>query len=75
MSPTVTTMVVVADAPANPRMSPRSMSAPNSGAMTNTTNRSERNGGHPHASLSCQKVKAMNIPMAPCAKLKIPDVV
>ncbi len=57
------------------RMRTRSMSAPSSGASTRIVRNSEIGAGMPRLTRSSQYTNAMNIPMAPWAKLKMPDVV
>ena len=52
----------------------RSIARPSSGASTNSTMISASGHGTPHPAETCQYVNAMNMPMAPWAKLKMPDV-
>ena len=56
-------------------MSTRSTSAPNSGANTSTEMSSAGIVGTPQSTFSCQYTNAPNMPIAPWAKLKMPDVV
>ena len=61
-------------------MMTRSTSAPNSGANPNTTIAKANALGMPQppcpdSVLSCQNTNPDSVPNAPCAKLKIPDVV
>ena len=46
-----------------------------SGPKTHTTSSSATTVGSPHDTLSCQYRNAASMACAPCAKLKIPDVV
>ena len=50
-------------------------SAPNAGASTTSTTTTASGAGQPHPTRSCQYVNAASMPMAPWAKLKMPDVV
>ena len=75
ISPTVTTSCTTSDEPVSRRMSTRSMPAPNKGAMTKMQRISESGAGTPQSTRNCQYTNAMNMPMAPWAKLKMPDVV
>ena len=56
-------------------MSTRSISAPINGAKTNRTTTSATGVGQPWLTESSQYMNAATMPMAPWAKLKIPDVV
>ena len=56
-------------------MSPRSSKAPSSGAITKIVAINAIGAGTPRLTRSSQYTNAMNMPMAPWAKLKIPDVV
>ena len=51
------------------------MIAPMSGAATNTVSRSATKVWMPQSTWSCQNTYARNMPIAPWAKLKMPDVV
>ncbi len=51
---TVTTIFTTSDAPSMPRMMPRSITAPNSGAITNTTMITDGMTGTPQPWLTCQ---------------------
>ncbi len=73
--PIVTVSVVSTDAPCNGRMSTRSISAPISGANTKRTRTRATGVGRPWFTDSSQYMKAATMPMAPWAKLKIPEVV
>ena len=75
MRPMVVTICATSGASAMARMSTRSMSAPMIGAATNTVSNSATKVWIPHPTCSCQKMYARNIPIAPCAKLKMPEVV
>jgi hypothetical protein len=75
INPIVTTRDVPVARPARLRMSTRSISAPMSGANTHTTMKIASGAGHPWLKRNSQYTNAMNIPMPPWAKLKIPDVV
>jgi hypothetical protein len=70
-----TTSFVASLAPCRLRMMTTSMNAPNSGAAMSNTKANAIGAGHPHSKRSCQYVNAPIMPMAPCAKLKIPVVV
>ena len=75
MSPTVVTICATSGASDMARIKTRSMIAPISGAATNTVNKSAMKVWMPQSTWSCQKMYARNIPIAPCAKLKMPEVV
>ncbi len=51
------------------------MIAPMRGAATNTVRSRATKVWMPQSTCSCQKMYARNIPIAPCAKLKMPEVV
>ena len=51
---TVTTILTTSDAPSMPRMIPRSITAPNNGAMTNTTRITDGITGTPQPWFTCQ---------------------
>ena len=51
------------------------MSAPSAGAITRIVRNSAIGAGMPRLTRSSQYTNAMNIPMAPWAKLKMPEVV
>ena len=51
------------------------MSAPSAGAATRIVRMRAIGAGTPRLTRSSQYTNAMNIPMAPWAKLKMPDVV
>ena len=57
------------------RIKTRSIAAPNSGARMNSTAIRANGAGQCMCTRSCQYRKAMSMPMAPWAKLKMPDVV
>ena len=71
----VTTIFTTSVVPSMPRMMTRSTSAPNNGPMTNTTRTTAGTTGTPQAMWTCQNMNAAIIENAPCAKLKMPDVV
>ena len=78
--PMVATSCATSGASASRRITSRSITAPTSGAMTNTTMISDGTVGIPQPPTSvpafiCQYTKAKNMPIALCAKLKMPDVV
>ena len=74
--PIVTTSLATRGASVSRRISTRSMAAPNNGAKMNTV-MSSANGSWalPQSTFSCQYTNALNMPIAPWAKLKMPDVV
>ena len=75
MRPTVTTRVTVTfGATGTRRMIKRSINAPASGARTKTEMTKARPGLRCQGTESCQYMNAMNMPMAPCAMLKMPEV-
>ena len=53
----------------------RSTTAPNSGAITRSTAARAIGAGHPRSYRSFQYTNAANMPVAPWAKLKMPEVV
>ncbi len=71
----MTTSCVASDVSCSRRMMPRSMPAPNRGAITSNTMATASGVGSPHSTSSCQYVNAPSMPMAPCAKLNTPVVV
>jgi hypothetical protein len=73
--PSVTTTVMSTAAPYSGRISTRSTTTPNTGAMTRRTRSRESTALMCHPCHSCQKVNAAIIPTAPWAKLKMPVVV
>ena len=73
--PMVVTICATRGASAIARMSTRSMAAPMSGAATNTVSNSATRVCIPHCTWSCQNTYARNMPIAPWAKLKMPEVV
>ncbi len=75
ISEIVTTIFTTSLVPSIPRMITRSTVAPNSGPMTNTTNRTAGSTGTPHPAWTCQYMNAAIIEKAPWAKLKMPEVV
>ena len=75
ISPIVTASWATSGASFSRRMSTRSMTPPSSGAATSTVKRNATSVWRPRSTFSSQYTNAISIPMAPCAKLKIPDVV
>ena len=75
MRPTVVTICATRGAFDIARIKRRSMIAPMSGAATNTVSSRAMKVWMPQSSWSCQKMYARNMPIAPCAKLKMPEVV
>ena len=73
--PRVTIRATPVSEPRTLRISTRSTIAPNSGARMNSTAMSANGAGQCMCTRSCQYRKARSMPMAPWAKLKIPDVV
>ena len=73
--PMVVTSWATSGASAIARMSVRSINAPMSGAATNTVSSRAMNVWMPQSTRSCQKTYARNMPIAPWAKLKMPEVV
>ena len=74
MSPTVTASVVATLFGSIHWITPRSMTAPRSGASTKMVRKSASNVFMCQPTESCQYTKAMNMPMAPWAMLKMPEV-
>ena len=72
-TPSVMTSVTSVGAPCSRRMS-CSISRPMIGATTNSTASAAGSCGHPCSTVSSQYVNAAIMPTAPCAKLKMPDV-
>ena len=72
--PRVTASRMLVAAPYRGRITTRSTTTPSTGAATKRTMASETNSGSPHPCHSCQNRYAINIPMAPWAKLKMPVV-
>ena len=75
MRPIVVTICATSGASASRRIRTISMIAPISGAATKTVRMNATNVCMPRSVCSVQKMNAPNIPIAPCAKLKMPDVV
>src|SRR3954451_13484496 len=72
---TDTTSCVASEVPCSRRMMPSSSTTPMAGANTSRTSNAASTVGIPQSTCSCQYMKAPSIPMAPCAKLKMPVVV
>jgi len=75
IKPSVTTSCTTSVELTISRMRTRSMSAPSAGAITRIVRNSAIGAGMPRLTRSSQYTNAMNIPMAPWAKLKMPEVV
>ena len=75
MRPMVVTSCATSGASAILRISTRSINAPMSGAATNTVSIRATKVWIPQSTRNCQKTYARNMPMAPWAKLKMPEVV
>ena len=73
--PTVTMSCTTRGLPCRWRMIARSSPIPISGAITSTTSGTAMTCGTFHCTVSCQSTYARNMPIAPCAKLKMPVVV
>ena len=73
--PIVVTICATSGASASRRIRTISMIAPSAGVSTKTVRANARNVCMPQSTCSFQKMNAPNIPIAPCAKLKMPDVV
>jgi hypothetical protein len=71
----VTTRVTPVGASVSLRIKTRSVTAPKRGATTNRTSGRASSTGQWWWTVSSQYKKAINMPTAPWAKLKIPDVV
>ena len=69
-----TTSRVASLVPRSPRIITRSISNPIAGASTPSARTSATGVGIPQAKRNCQYEKATNMPIAPCAKLKMPVV-
>ena len=74
VNPTVTANVVATLEGSIHWITVRSTTAPRSGASTNTVSTKARPVLMCQPTDSCQYTKAMNMPMAPWAMLKMPDV-
>ena len=68
------TSLTISDVPSRPRMTTTYSNSPSSGATTNRMNARARGTGQPWSTRTSQYANAQNIPMAPWAKLKMPDV-
>ena len=75
MRPMVVTICATRGASAILRIRTISMIAPMIGAATNTVSKSATNVWMPQSTWICQNTYARNIPIAPWAKLKMPEVV
>ena len=70
-----TTSLTVSVVSRSPRMTTKSRSAPNRGAITPRITARARSVGQPRLNRSSQYMNAASMPAAPWAKLKIPVVV
>ena len=75
INPRVTTIWVLTAAPWRWRISSRSIRKPSIGAAIPRMRINASHCGQPSFTVSSQKPKAHSMPMAPWAKLKMPDVV